>query len=104
MDWTAILTPSLGPAGLLAVVVIMILTGRLVPRSALDDLRADKNSQIETWKTAYEKSVSAQDVQREQIAALLDASRVTTHVIQALPVAARLNEQGDRHALAEAED
>lgn len=104
MNWTAMLTPSLGATGLLAVVVVMVLTGRLVPRSTLDSLRTDKDAQINTWKTAYEKAVSAQDVQRGQITTLLDASRVTTHVIQALPRAAHLNEEGGPRALAEAEE
>ncbi len=104
MDWTTMLTPSIGSAGLLAVVVVMILTGRLVPRSNLDDLRADKDAQIATWKTAYEKAVSVQDVQREHVAALLDAARTTTHVIQALPHAAHLDEQGGRRALAETQE
>lgn len=101
MDWTTVLTPSLGATGLLAAVVILILTGRLVPRSTLDDLRTDKDKQIELWRTAYETSMSAQDVQREQISALLEATRTTTHVIQALPVSR--NERSG-HALAEAEE
>lgn len=104
MDWTAVLTPSIGSAGLLAVVVIMVLTGRLVPRSVVEDLRADKDAQIETWKTAYERAVSAQDVQRDHIRTLLEASRTTTHVIQALPQAAGLDGQGGHRAMAAPED
>lgn len=100
MDWTAVLTPSLGATGLLAVVVVLILTGRLVPKSVLDELRTDKDKQIEVWRTAYETSLSTQEVQREQISALLEATRTTTHVIQSLPVSP--NERSGR-ALAEAE-
>lgn len=103
MDWTAALTPSLGATGLLAGVVILVLTGRLVPRSVLDDLRTDKDKQIEIWRTAYETSMNAQDVQREHISALLDAARTTTHVIQTLPVSTRQDERNGR-ALAEAEE
>lgn len=102
MDWTQVITPSLGATGLLAVVVILILTGRLVPRSTLEDVRADKDKQIEVWRTAYETSMSAQDVQREHISALLGAAETTTRVIQALPVPSR-NERSGR-ALAEAEE
>lgn len=102
MDWTAMLTPSLGATGLLAVVVIMILTGRLVPKSAIEDLRTDKDKQIEIWRAAYETSMSAQEVQREQISALLEATKTTTHVIQSLPVYP--NERSPRHELAEAEE
>lgn len=104
MDWTTVITPSLGATGLLAVVVILILTGKLVPKSTLVDLRDDKDKQIEVWRTAYETSMSAQEIQREQISALLEATRTTTHVIQALPRAANQNERGPRHELAEAEE
>lgn len=102
MDWTSALTPSLGATGLLAVVVIMILTGKLVPKSQMDDVRSDKDKQIEIWRAAYETSMSAQEVQREQISALLEAAKTTTHVIQALPVYS--NERSARHELAEAEE
>lgn len=100
MDYTALLTPSIGATGLLAVVVILVLTGRLVPKSTVEDLRADKDKQIEIWRTAYETSMSAQEVQREHISALLEAAETTTHVIQALPVSASRNERNSR-ALAE---
>lgn len=101
MDWTAMLTPSIGSAGLLAVVVIMILTGRLVPRSTLDDLRADKNAQIETWKTAYERAMAGEEQQRSHVRTLLEANRTTTQVIQALPQAVHLDERSSRAALEE---
>ncbi len=103
MDWTSMLTPSLGATGLLAVVVVLILTGRLVPKTALEDLRTDKDKQIETWRGAYEKALEVQDAQREHIAALLDATRTTTRVIQALPRATGINERNAHAELAEAE-
>lgn len=103
MDWTAYLTPSLGATGLLAAVVIMILTGRLLPRASVSDRLAEKDKQIETWRAAYERSQEVQDKQREHISALLDATRTTTQVIRALPAAAGLNERNARVELAEAE-
>lgn len=104
MDWTTVLTPSLGATGLLAAVVIMVLTGRLVPRSSLEDLRTDKDKQIEIWRTAYETSMAAQEVQREQLSALLEANRTTTRVIQSIPEAVNLNGRSSDHGLAEAEE
>jgi hypothetical protein len=95
------LTPSIGATGLLALVVIMILTGRLVPKSMFEDLRADKDQQIEIWRSAYAASTSAQDVQREQISALLEAAKTATSVIQALP---HSNEGGSRRALADPDE
>lgn len=103
MDWTAILTPTLGATGLLAVVVLMVLTGRLVPRASLEELRADKDKQIDTWRTAYERALEVQDVQRGHIRELMEANRTTTDVIQAVGQAARLNERSPR-ALAEETD
>lgn len=97
------LTPSLGATGLLAVVVVMVLTGRLVPKSTLEDLRADKDKQIDTWRTAYERALQVQDEQRQHVTTLLDANRTTTHVIQALPQAVGLNERSARAELAEGE-
>jgi hypothetical protein len=103
MDWMNYLTPSLGATGLLAAVVIMILTGRLLPRASVADRLAEKDKQIETWRAAYERAQEVQDTQREHITALLEATRTTTQVIRALPAAAGLNERNARAELAEAE-
>lgn len=103
MDWMSYLTPSLGATGLLAAVVIMILTGRLLPRASVDQRIADKDRQIETWRAAYEQAQAVQERQREHISALLEATRTTTQVIRALPAAAGLNERNAHVGLAEAE-
>jgi hypothetical protein len=103
MDWTAVLTPSLGATGLLAVVVIMILRGSLVPRTTFDTMREDKDKQIDIWKSAYDRAVSVQDVQRDQISVLLDGNRVTAQVIQSIPRAAGMN-GGGHSEMAEVED
>lgn len=103
MDWTHYLTPTLGASGLLAAVVFMILTGRLLPRAAVEERMSDKDKQIDTWQSAYQRALEVQDVQRRQIQELLEANRTTTHVIQALPSAAGLNERNPR-ALAEDHD
>lgn len=103
MDWTTMLTPSLGATGLLAAFVIAILTGRLLPKSSVEERLADKDKQIDTWRTAYERALEVQDEQRTHISALLDANRTTTHVIQALPQAVGLNERSARAELAEGE-
>lgn len=102
MDYTALLTPSLGAGGLLAVVIFMILTGRLIPRNQVDDLRTDKDQQIEIWKAAYEKAMEGQVVQREHIRALMEANETTTRVIQALPGGSE--DRRGPHALAEADE
>lgn len=104
MDWDAMLTPTLGAGGLLALVVVLILRGALVPRSTFDIMREDKDKQIESWRTAYTRALQVQDEQRGQISALLEANKVTTHVVQSLPRAAGLSGRDGHRELAEADD
>jgi len=80
---------------LLAVVVLMILTGRLVPRSVLRDTRRDSSAretqlqkQADAWRDAYELAVQGRKTADEHMAELLDAARTTRQVIEALPQAA----------------
>lgn len=94
-DWPAFLTPTIGAAGLLTLVVLLILWGKLVPRSVMEDLRRDKDAQIATWKAAYERSEEAREIMRHQITSLLEMARTTTHVIEAIPkAAASVNHKG----------
>lgn len=90
MDWTTYLTPSLGAAGLLAAVVLMVLTGRLLPKASVDERLADKDRQIETWRTAYERSLEIQAEQRTQLTAMVAANETATKVLQAIPRAVDL--------------
>lgn len=65
--------PTLGPAGLLAVAVMLILTGRLVPVRQLNEARADRDA----WReTSEKKDVIIRD--------LMDGSRTTLRVIRAV--------------------
>lgn len=88
MDWTSYLTPTLGATGLLAAVVIMVLTGRLLPKASVDERLADKDRQIESWRTAYERGLEIQDEQRKQLTAMVEANETATKVLQAIPRAA----------------
>lgn len=90
MDWTAYLTPSLGATGLLAAVVLMVLTGRLQPKASVDERLADKDRQIETWHAAYERALEIQAEQRTQLAAMVTANETATKVLQAIPRAVDL--------------
>lgn len=88
MDWTANLTPAIGVSGLLAATVLMVLTGRLLPKASVDDRLADKDRQIETWRTAYERGLEIQAEQRKQLAAMVSANETSLKVLQAIPRAA----------------
>ena len=63
-----------GSVALLGAVVMMIFTGRLVPRSALLDAQAERDKWAEVARAAI-----AQNNQ------LLTATRVTSDVLRALP-------------------
>ncbi|MFJ8923832.1 hypothetical protein ACIREK_30695 [Streptomyces sp. NPDC102415] len=70
-----------GAVALLAIVVVMVLTGRLVPRRTYDDLLEERN----TWRTAHTVSEEARRLEREQVGELLELSRTADRVLTALP-------------------
>lgn len=74
MDLSLIPWGTLGPAGLLAVVVGLIVTGRLVPRSALLDAQAERDR----WRDLATAAM-------RQNGELLTGARVTRDVLKALP-------------------
>ncbi|MFC7794668.1 hypothetical protein [Streptomyces cinereoruber] len=76
------LTPAnLSVSGLLALVVLLVLTGRLVPRSTLQDMRDERDK----WQAAHAESEAARQAERDQVTELLELSRVAGHVLSALP-------------------
>lgn len=81
-----------GATLLLAIVVLMILTGRLVPKRTVDDMRADKQLRIDalaierdTWKAAHTISEEARRAALEQTTQMLELSRTAESVLRALP-------------------
>ncbi len=106
MEWMDSLPPSIGATGLLAVVVLMILRGALVPRKVHEDRIADKDAQIQAWKDAYNKSEETNEIQQGHIDVLLQAGQTTRHVLEALPkAAAQMNGTGgDQDAMVRSQD
>ena len=72
-----------GAAGLLGVVVVLILVGRLVPMSAYKQLERDRDH----WRDAAIKAIGHSDV-------LLPAAQITTQVTQALAERSGANPPG----------
>ncbi|KPC96252.1 hypothetical protein ADL27_04635 [Streptomyces sp. NRRL F-6602] len=70
-----------GAVALLTLVVLMVLTGRLVPRRTYDDLLKERD----TWRDAHTLSESARTRDAAQTQELLELSRVSVHALQALP-------------------
>ncbi|MFJ5217159.1 hypothetical protein ACIP98_20855 [Streptomyces sp. NPDC088354] len=83
---------SVGPAGILALVVVFVIVGRLVPRRTVDDIRADRDAQLadarkerDTWRDVALASERARMEQQAQNAELLELSRTAVRVLTALP-------------------
>ncbi|MFI1161349.1 hypothetical protein [Streptomyces sioyaensis] len=70
-----------GAVALLAVVVLMVLTGRLIPRRTYDDLKEERD----TWRTAHVESEAARAAERDQNHELLEMARTAGHVLDSLP-------------------
>jgi hypothetical protein len=67
--------------GLLGLAVLLVLTGRLVPRRTL----VDKIAEAERWREAYEHAEEARAEQAEQIGELVELARTTHAAIASLP-------------------
>lgn len=65
---------DLGAVALLGLVVLMVLTGRLVPKSVSD-----------AWRDAYFKAQEANAVKDQAIAQFAEAGIVTARALDALP-------------------
>lgn len=66
---------DIGATALLAVVVILILTGRLVPKSVAD-----------AWKNAYFTEQASGREKEKQITLLASSATVSARVLDALPL------------------
>ncbi|MDT0477414.1 hypothetical protein RM863_35360 [Streptomyces sp. DSM 41014] len=87
---------EIGAGALVAVIVLMILRGQLVPRRQVDDLLAVKDAQIseltterDTWRQAHGVSEEARRESQDQSGELLELSRTAGYFFNALPRAAR---------------
>lgn len=102
MDFSKFLVPNLGFGGVVLLMVLMVLWGKLVPRASIEDRIKDKDQQIEAWRSAYLKSEEARDVMRGQISELLQMARTTTSVMSAVQEVAGRSD-GRANAMEEAE-
>jgi len=80
-----------GAAAILALVVLFILLGRLVPRSVLEDVRKDRDSRVaeilaerDTWRAAHRESEAARIEAQNQVGELLELSRTADRVLRAI--------------------
>jgi hypothetical protein len=85
-----------GAAGVLIVVVLAIVTGRLVPRRSLDDVRTDRDARLaeekargDEWRAAAQIQDARNDLLSQQVGQLLDAARTTNSLIEGLRQASK---------------
>ncbi len=71
-----------GAVALLGATFWLVMTGRLVPRSTIEDIKSDRDN----WRLAHERVLETNRVQADQLNELLELSRTTSEVIRALPV------------------
>jgi len=70
---------DLTPSVLLGVTVLLLLTGRLIPRTTL----TDKAAESERWRLAYEKEREARAASDAQTQELLEVAHLTHAIIDA---------------------
>ncbi|WP_431781692.1 hypothetical protein [Streptomyces chumphonensis] len=80
-EFAGITALDLGAGALLGIVILLILTGRLVPRSTLEDVRAERD----TWRTAHQVSEEARLAALRQNDELTELARTGVRALDALP-------------------
>lgn len=77
---------------ILLFVVILVLRGQLIPRRTYDDIKEDRDQ----WRDNCRQSEAARTMQDQQILELLEQSRTSTGLLQALAAAARVRNEDVR--------
>jgi hypothetical protein len=85
-----------GAVAVLTLVVLLIVTGRLVPRRYLADLRADRDARLaeektrgDEWRAAATAQDARNDVLTRQVEQLLETARTTNALIEGLKMASQ---------------
>ena len=68
---------TLGPVAIAGIAVLLVLSGRLIPRNVHDKIVANRDKQIEDWRNAAEERSA-------QLTQLLAATDTSTRAIEAL--------------------
>jgi hypothetical protein len=71
---------GLTPAGLLLIVVLMVLTGRLIPRATY----LEKVREAAQWRAAYEASEKARSMSDSQTRELLEVAKTSERFLSAV--------------------
>ena len=98
MDWmSSIPTPFLlqgGAVGLLALFVVAILTGRLVPRSTYED----KIKEADDWKAAWRDSEKAREELGKSVQVAIELGKITEKLmISSSGASNQVDSAGEEH-------
>jgi len=104
-----------GATGILTIVIILILLGRLVPRSTVKQLRTDFDERqkevfklSETWEKAYNRSEAAREreaeTRREQEKALQECIEIGKACLAILQAVRSAAQGAVQHELTEGRD
>lgn len=72
---------SIGPWGLVAGFVLLIMTGRLVPRSTMQRERELQQQRTDDWKAAFTLGQETLKVQSAQLSEILTAVKAITPAV-----------------------
>lgn len=73
---------ELGAGGLVAMVAVMVFTGRLMPSGTVAKLLTARDERIEELKKVLASEQERNCRQADQITALLESGRTTAHVLE----------------------
>ena len=99
MDFSKLPLATGSATALLGLVLLLVLLGKLVPRSALDDARKDaeqvraerdkaleaKDREVELWRSAFINEVGTTRELSSQVTQLMEVARTADHVLRSLP-------------------
>jgi hypothetical protein len=82
---------DIGLSGLVVLAVLMLMTGRLVPKSTLENARED----AKVWRQAHDKQMEINRVQHDTNSELLTLARADHHALTELQaLGTRLVQEG----------
>lgn len=82
---------TVGPVGLLAIAIVLVLTGKLIPsktaqktHDALERENIRLQEEVREWRHAYRTVEEAQRISARQLEEMLEYARATDAVLRAL--------------------
>lgn len=92
MDFSKLPLATSSATALLGIVLLLVLLGKLVPRSTLEDTRedrdnrlAEKQREVDMWKSAYDRERDTNTELVRQVGTLMEVARTADHVLRSLP-------------------